>query len=105
MTAGEVIPVRRRATVATNWLARWVQARRYFQFTPSGEFCEARPRPLPRRRPQAHPGPGSVRASHPTREGKHHIAALIALTRRRIDVLFAMLRDGTFYQPSTPATA
>ncbi|MDQ0846497.1 hypothetical protein QFZ68_006177 [Streptomyces sp. V1I6] len=33
------------------------------------------------------------------REGKHHIAALIALARRRIDVLFAMLRDGTFYQP------
>ncbi|MFE2554413.1 transposase, partial [Streptomyces sp. NPDC059355] len=33
------------------------------------------------------------------REGKHHIAALIALARRRIDVLFAMLRDGTFYEP------
>ncbi len=30
------------------------------------------------------------------REGKHHIAALIALARRCIDVLFAMLRDGTF---------
>lgn len=39
------------------------------------------------------------------REGKHHVAALIALARRRIDVLFAMLRDGTFYQPPTPATA
>ena len=39
------------------------------------------------------------------REGKHDIAALIALARRRIDVLFAMLRDGTFYQPPTPATA
>ncbi|WP_369383314.1 IS110 family transposase [Streptomyces sp. cg36] len=39
------------------------------------------------------------------REGKHHIPALIALARRRIDVLFAMLRDGTFYQPPTPATA
>lgn len=38
------------------------------------------------------------------REGKHHIAALTALARRRIDVLFAMLRDGTFYQPPTPAT-
>ncbi|MEV6683533.1 IS110 family transposase [Streptomyces erythrochromogenes] len=32
-------------------------------------------------------------------------AARIALARRRIDVLFAMLRDGTFYQPPTPATA
>ncbi|KOG56760.1 hypothetical protein ADK75_06470 [Streptomyces virginiae] len=39
------------------------------------------------------------------REGKQHIAALIALARRRIDDLFAMLRDGTFYQPPTPATA
>lgn len=39
------------------------------------------------------------------REGKHHIAALIALARRRIDVLFAMLRDGTFYEPPTPTTA
>ncbi|MEU0188056.1 IS110 family transposase [Streptomyces sp. NPDC006207] len=39
------------------------------------------------------------------REGKHHVAALIALARRRIDVLFAMLRDGTFYEPPTPVTA
>ncbi len=31
------------------------------------------------------------------KEGKHHVAAVIALARRRIDVLFAMLRDGTFY--------
>ncbi|SEG94799.1 Transposase [Actinacidiphila yanglinensis] len=38
------------------------------------------------------------------REGKHHLAALVALARRRIDVLFAMLRDGTFYQaPATTA--
>lgn len=39
------------------------------------------------------------------REGKHHVAALVCLARRRIDVLFAMLRDGTFYQPPTAATA
>ena len=39
------------------------------------------------------------------REGKHHVAALVALARHRIDVLFAMLQDGTFYQPPTPATA
>jgi transposase len=38
------------------------------------------------------------------REGKHPVAALVALARRRIDALFAMLRDGTFYQPPTPAT-
>ncbi|GGT57821.1 hypothetical protein GCM10010271_71770 [Streptomyces kurssanovii] len=39
------------------------------------------------------------------REGKHHVAALVCLARRRIDVLFAMLRDGTFYQPPAAATA
>ncbi|UUU37625.1 IS110 family transposase [Streptomyces sp. NBC_00162] len=39
------------------------------------------------------------------REGKHHVAALVCLARRRIDVLFAMLRDGTFYQPPTTVTA
>ncbi|OJU40733.1 MAG: IS110 family transposase [Microbacterium sp. 69-10] len=31
-------------------------------------------------------------------EGKRHNQALIALARRRADVLFAMLRDGTLYQ-------
>ncbi|MFB7632337.1 IS110 family transposase [Streptomyces sp. NPDC056149] len=39
------------------------------------------------------------------REGKHHVAALIALARRHIDVLFAMLRDGTFYEAPTPTAA
>lgn len=33
------------------------------------------------------------------KEGKRHNQALIALARRRCDVLFAMLRDGTFYTP------
>ena len=32
-------------------------------------------------------------------EGKRHNQALIALARRRCDVLFAMLRDGTLYDP------
>jgi transposase len=32
-------------------------------------------------------------------QGKRHNQALIALARRRCDVLFAMLRDGTFYSP------
>ncbi|MEV3857546.1 IS110 family transposase [Streptomyces sp. NPDC050095] len=36
------------------------------------------------------------------KEGKHHTQALLCLARRRADVLFAMLRDGTFYQPPTP---
>ncbi|RKS76168.1 transposase IS116/IS110/IS902 family protein [Actinomadura pelletieri DSM 43383] len=37
-------------------------------------------------------------------QGKRHNAALICLARRRCDVLFAMLRDGTLYQPQTPVT-
>jgi transposase len=37
-------------------------------------------------------------------EGKRHNQALIALARRRCDVLFAMLRDGTLYEaPETKA--
>uniref|UniRef100_UPI003FD739A5 IS110 family transposase n=1 Tax=Streptomyces luteireticuli TaxID=173858 RepID=UPI003FD739A5 len=39
------------------------------------------------------------------RQGKHHVAALVCLARRRIDVLFAMLRDGTFYAPPTAIAA
>ncbi|MHA6798511.1 IS110 family RNA-guided transposase [Bounagaea algeriensis] len=38
-------------------------------------------------------------------QGKRHNAALICLARRRCDVLFAMLRDGTYYQPPTPQPA
>ncbi len=37
-------------------------------------------------------------------QGKHHTQALLCLARRRADVLFAMLRDGTFYE-ARPATA
>lgn len=32
-------------------------------------------------------------------QGKHHTQALLCLARRRADVPFAMLRDGTFYEP------
>lgn len=39
------------------------------------------------------------------REGKHHVAAIVCLARRRIDVLFAMLRGGTFHEPPKIATA
>jgi transposase len=35
-------------------------------------------------------------------QGKRHNQALIALARRRCDVLFAMLRDGTLYCPPHP---
>ncbi|WP_239135463.1 transposase, partial [Streptomyces sp. SID12488] len=36
--------------------------------------------------------------------GKTHTQALLRLARQRISVLFAMLRDGTFYEPRTPET-
>lgn len=38
-------------------------------------------------------------------EGKKHNAALICLARRRLDVMYAMLRDGTYYHAKTPAAA
>jgi transposase len=38
-------------------------------------------------------------------QGKRHNAALICLARRRCDVLYAMLRDGTIYQAPAPAAA
>jgi transposase len=34
-----------------------------------------------------------------------HTQALLRLARQRINVLFAMLRDGTFYEPRTPRLA
>jgi transposase len=38
-------------------------------------------------------------------EGKHHTQAVLALARRRVDVLYAMLRDGTCYvPPAVPGT-
>ncbi|MGW6961878.1 IS110 family transposase [Streptomyces chartreusis] len=37
-------------------------------------------------------------------QGKHHTQALLCLARRRVDVLFAMLRDGTFYDPQPTPT-
>lgn len=33
-------------------------------------------------------------------EGKKHNAAVICLARRRLNVMFAMVRDGSFYQPT-----
>jgi hypothetical protein len=39
-------------------------------------------------------------------EGKHHYQAIIALARRRIDVLWALIRDRQTYRPTTlPAAA
>ncbi|WP_182708600.1 IS110 family transposase [Thermomonospora cellulosilytica] len=37
-------------------------------------------------------------------EGKTHQQALLSLARRRVNVVWAMLRDGTHYQPSPAAT-
>ena len=38
-------------------------------------------------------------------QGKRHNAALICLARRRCDVIYAMLRDGTLYHSPAPAAA
>lgn len=38
-------------------------------------------------------------------EGKRHNQALICLARRRCDVLYAMLKNGTFYEPQPARTA
>ena len=38
-------------------------------------------------------------------EGKTHTQAVIALARRRLNVLWAMLRDHTAYQPATTTAA
>ncbi|MFF0088305.1 IS110 family transposase [Streptomyces canus] len=37
-------------------------------------------------------------------EGKGHKQALLALARRRLNVLWAMIRDGAFYQATPPVT-
>ncbi|MFE7838267.1 hypothetical protein ACFU53_20080 [Streptomyces sp. NPDC057474] len=37
-------------------------------------------------------------------QGKHHTQAVLCLAGRRADVLFAMLRDGTFYASRPAAT-
>ncbi|MFI0088406.1 hypothetical protein [Streptomyces bobili] len=38
-------------------------------------------------------------------EGKGHEQALLALTRRRLNVLWAMFRDGACYQATPAVTA
>jgi hypothetical protein len=38
-------------------------------------------------------------------EGKHHSQAVLCLARRRLNVLWAMQRDNTSYQPGLPRTA
>lgn len=50
----------------------------------------------------AHLPPGPI-YDRKIAQGKHHTQALLCLVRRWVDVLFAMLRDGTFCEPSTAA--
>lgn len=38
-------------------------------------------------------------------EGKNHKQAVLSLARRRANVLWAMIRDGSLYQPSQPVRA
>lgn len=37
-------------------------------------------------------------------EGKRHVQAVVALARRRVNVLWALLRDGRYYSPTPPVT-
>ncbi|GAA4764684.1 hypothetical protein GCM10023329_08240 [Streptomyces sanyensis] len=56
----------------------------------------------------SHSTPAGRRPPHllPGRaRGKTHTQALLRLARHRISVLFAMLRDGTFYASRLPETA
>ncbi|KIH96905.1 hypothetical protein LP52_21750 [Streptomonospora alba] len=52
----------------------------------------------------SHP-PSRAYYDRKTAHGKHHNQALLCLARRRCDALFAMLRDGTFYQPPVAQAA
>ncbi|MGW9029153.1 IS110 family transposase, partial [Streptomyces sp. NPDC055722] len=38
-------------------------------------------------------------------EGKRHTQAVLALARRRVNVLWALLRDGRCYESIPPVTA
>jgi Transposase IS116/IS110/IS902 family len=50
------------------------------------------------------PGPSRDYCLKKRAEGMHHTQALLALARRRVDVLWAMLRDKRPFTPVTPAT-
>ncbi len=55
---------------------------------------------------EIHHAPSRAYYDRKRAQGKRHNQAIIALARRRTDVLFAMLRDGTLYQdPTGPQTA
>lgn len=50
-------------------------------------------------------GPSRAYYQRKRTEGKRHTQALIALARRLVDVIWALLRDGRKFQPSAPAAA
>jgi transposase len=53
----------------------------------------------------AHHGPSKAFYDRKRTEGKTHHQAVIALARRRVNVLWAMLRDGELYRNSVPEAA
>lgn len=53
----------------------------------------------------AHHAPSKAFYDRKRAEGKTHHQAVIALARRRVNVLWAMLRDGQLYEDRTPAAA
>ncbi|GAB4054467.1 hypothetical protein GCM10028775_44810 [Catellatospora paridis] len=50
-------------------------------------------------------GPSRTYYQRKRAEGRKHQQALIALARRRVNVLWALLRDNRTYQPHPPAAA
>src|SRR5690348_6779836 len=48
-------------------------------------------------------GPSKDYYQRKRREGRNHKQALIALARRRINVLWALLRDNRTYSPTAPS--
>jgi len=53
----------------------------------------------------AHHAPSKAFYDRKRAEGKTHHQSVIALARRRVNVLWAMLRDGQLYEDRTPAAA
>ena len=55
--------------------------------------------------PSMHQGQSKTFYQRKRAEGKHHLQALIALARRLVDVLWALLRDNRPFTPAAPDTA
>ena len=72
---------------------------------PSPSYFSPAAAARPRRRHQASLREPRCRAFYDRKrsEGKRHHQAVLALARRRVDVLYAMLRNGTLYDPAYSA--